>query len=119
MAVEQLSEQILLIALPRESRYGNELEIAASMANTKPSRHVVIDFSSARVMTSAMLSQLMVLERQLDAFDRKLILCSVPPGIRKIFRCVGLQSLFRFVEDRETALESLGTTRDGPPESHS
>lgn len=110
MAVMQLSEQILLIVLSRESRCGNELDIAAGMTETKPSRHVIVDFSATQVMTSGMLSQLMVLERQLGAFDKELILCSVPPSILKVFKCVGLQGLFRFAADRAAALESLGVT---------
>lgn len=34
MAVVQVSEQILLVVLSRESRCGNELDIAAGMAET-------------------------------------------------------------------------------------
>ncbi len=112
MAVVQVSEQILLIVLSRESRCGNELDIAAGMADTKPSRHVIVDFSATQVLTSGMLSQLLVLERQLGAFEKELILCSVPLNIMRVFKCVGLQGLFRFAADRTAALESLGAACD-------
>ncbi len=112
MAVVQVSEQILLIVLSRESRCGNELDIAAGMADTRPSRHVIVDFSATQVLTSGMLSQLLVLDRQLGAFGKDLILCSVPPSIMRVFKCVGLQSLFRFAADRTAALESLGAACD-------
>ncbi|HPC94109.1 MAG TPA: STAS domain-containing protein [Sedimentisphaerales bacterium] len=117
MAVVQLSEQVLLIVLSRESHCGNELDIAAGMAETKPSRHVIVDFSATQVLTSGMLSQLLVLERQLGASDKDLILCSVPLNIMRVFKCVGLQGLFRFAADRTAALESLGVASDSgaPP----
>lgn len=101
------SEHVLVIALPREKDGSDALDIAAEMANSESARHVVVDFSCAQVMTSGMLSRLMVLERQLDAHDRKLVLCSVPDRIMRLFRCVGLWGLFRFAEDRKAAMESL------------
>ncbi len=115
MGIQQASEQILLITLPRESRTCNELEVAASMTSEAPCSHVIVDFSAAQVLSSSMLSQLLILERQLDAFDRKLVLCSVPFNILELFRCVGLQGLFRFAEDRETAMESLGFVHHAAP----
>lgn len=115
MGIQQPSEQILLITLPRESRNCNELEIAAGLTCEHPGRHVIVDFTAAHVLSSAMLSQLLILERQLDAFDRKLILCSVPLNILELFRCVGLHGLFRFAEDREAAMESLGVVHHAAP----
>jgi anti-anti-sigma regulatory factor len=108
MGVQQPSEQILLITLPRETRICNELEIAVSMTSEAPRNHVIVDFSATQVLSSAMLSQLLILERQLDAFDRRLILCSVPFNIMELFKCVGLQALFRFADDQQAATESLG-----------
>ncbi len=108
MGVQQPSEQILLITLPRETRTCNELEIAIGMTSEAPRSHVIVDFSAAQVLSSAMLSQLLILERQLDAFDRRLILCSVPFNILELFKCVGLQALFQFADNREAAMESLG-----------
>jgi anti-anti-sigma regulatory factor len=107
MGIGVLSEQILLIRLPREPDIGGELETAADMANTASNRHVIVDFSQTSVLTSGMLSQLMILERRLNACDRKLILCSVPDGVAKVFRCVGLYGLFQFAHDQEAALKSL------------
>jgi anti-anti-sigma regulatory factor len=104
----QPCDEILVITLPRHTRGGEALDIAGGIANTRPQRHVVVDFSCTQVITSGILSQLMVMERQLDAHDKKLILCSVPDNIMRMFTCVGLRSLFRFAVDRQAALESLG-----------
>lgn len=114
MNVEQLVEQVLLIKLSHGSPGDDELEAALGMTSKERSRHVVIDFSEVQMMTSGMLSQLMILERQLDAFDRRLVLCSVPPEIANVFQRVGLQSLFRFAKDQTTAFESLTGLRPVP-----
>ncbi|MDI6449593.1 STAS domain-containing protein [Anaerobaca lacustris] len=107
----QPSDGVLVITLPRHTPNGEALELAGEMAHTQPQRHVIVDFSRTQVMTSSMLSQLMVMERQLDAHDKKLILCSVPDNILRMFTCVGLRSLFLFAENQKAALESLGGAR--------
>ncbi len=109
------SEDILVILLARHTHSGEALDLAGEMAQARPQRHVIVDFSRTRVMTSSMLSQLMIVERQLDAHDRKLILCSVPDNILRMFTCVGLRSLFRFAENQEAALESLRSACSTPP----
>lgn len=108
--IQQPGDEVLVIALPRRTHGDDTLAIAGNLADTNPERHVIVDFSRAQVITSSMLSELMVLERQLDANDKRLILCSVPDNIMRMFTCVGLRSLFQFAADRKTALESLGGT---------
>jgi anti-anti-sigma regulatory factor len=59
------------------------------------------------ILTSAMICNLMVLERLQSAAGRQLILCSVCPNIAGIFTRVGLHRLFRFADDEFAALQSL------------
>ena len=114
MGAHHLSEQVLLVIVPRHSRDGRDLEIATDMANPQEGRHVIVDFSHIEILTSGLLSQLMILERQLDALDKKLVLCCVPVEIMNLFKCVGLQSLFHFAEDQDAALKSLGVVYCAP-----
>lgn len=114
MGTHHLSEQILLIVLPRPSRGDGELDIAVDATNTQEGRHVIVDFSHIEILTSDLLSQLMIIERRLDALDRKLVLCCVPVEIKNLFKCVGLQSLFRFAEDQNAAMKSLGVVSCAP-----
>jgi anti-anti-sigma factor len=114
MNVEQRMEQVLLVKLSHGAPAGEELESALALTSRERSRHVVVDFSEVQVMTSGMLSQLMILERQLDAFDRRLVLCSVRAEVANVFQCVGLQGLFRFAKDQTTAFEWLTGLRPIP-----
>ncbi len=114
MSVDQWMEQILLIKLSHGCPGGGELDAALRMTGKPHSRHVIMDFSEVQVITSGMLSKMMVLERQLDAFDRRLVLCSVCPEIMRLFQRVGLQGLFRFAKDQTTAFESLTGLRPVP-----
>ncbi|MHC4518154.1 MAG: STAS domain-containing protein [Planctomycetota bacterium] len=107
MGIQYLSEQALLVTLPKEPHLGNELEIAIRMTSTHAKRDVIIDFSLVTIMPSGTLSELMILERQLGDFGRQLVLCAVPRSIRQIFNRVGLGGLFRFAADQFAALQSL------------
>jgi anti-anti-sigma regulatory factor len=59
------------------------------------------------ILSSAMICNLMVLERLVSANGRQLILCSVSQDIDGVFTRVGLHKLFRFAEDEFAALQSL------------
>ncbi len=107
MAIQNLSEQVLLITLPAEPQSSKELEVMVRSAGAGLDRDVIVDFSLVEILSSAMICNLMLLERLVSANDRQLILCSVPSSINGIFIRVGLHKLFRFAEDEFTALQSL------------
>lgn len=107
MAIQNLSEHVLLITLPAEPQSSKELETVVRSAGTGTDSDVIVDFSLVEILSSAMICNLMVLERLLSADDRQLILCSVPQNINGIFTRVGLHKLFRFAEDEFAALQSL------------
>jgi anti-anti-sigma regulatory factor len=111
--MQYLSQQVLLVTLPREPHLGNELEIAIRMSMPNAMRDVIVDFSLVGIMPSGTLSELMILERQLGDADRQLVLCSVPHHIRELFSRVGLGGLFRFAEDQFAALQSFEHSRCG------
>lgn len=107
MGIQYLAEEALLVTLPGEPHLGNELEIAMRMTSADAQRHVIVDFSLVKIMPSGTLSELMILERQLEDHDRQLILCAVPRTIRQVFTRVGLGGLFRFADDQFAAMQSL------------
>jgi anti-anti-sigma regulatory factor len=107
MAIQNLSEHVLLITLPAEAQSGKELETEVRSAGSNPDCDVIVDFSLAEILSSAMICNLMVLDRLLGAAGRQLILCSVPPNINGVFTRIGLHKLFRFAEDEFAALQSL------------
>jgi anti-anti-sigma regulatory factor len=107
MAIQNLSEHILLITLPAEPQSGKELEIVVRSAGTRVDCDVIVDFSLVEILSSAMICNLLILERLLSVTSRQLILCSISHNIDGIFTRVGLHKLFRFAEDEFAALQSL------------
>ena len=111
MGIQYLSDQALLVTLPKEPHLGNDIEIAIRLTSDSGARDVIVDFSLVTIMPSGTLSELMILERQLSDSGRQLVLCSVPRNIRALFTQVGLGGLFRFAEDQFAALQSFDAVR--------
>jgi anti-anti-sigma regulatory factor len=107
MAIQNLSEHVLLITLPAEPQDGKEMETVMRSAGATLNSDVIVDFSLAEILPSATLCNLLVLERLLSLGGRHLILCSVPANIHGVFTRVGLHKLFRFADDEFAALQSL------------
>jgi anti-anti-sigma regulatory factor len=107
MATQNLSEHVLLITLPAEPQLSSDLEAMARSTRPGSDRDVIVDFSLVEILPSATICHLIVLERVLSAAGRELVLCSVSPDVRVIFRRVGLHNLFRFADDELAAVQSL------------
>jgi len=107
MGIQSLSEEVLLIELPREPQTTGELDLTTRLINSKTSRHVIVDFSAVEIMPSGTIGSLMMLKRAAGSIDHQLVLCSVSAGIQAIFRRVGLQALFQFATDKLAAIEML------------
>lgn len=107
MAIQNLSEHILLITLPADPRLGKEMEIVVRSAGMELDCDVIVDLSLVEILSSATLCNLLVLEQLLSTTGRQLMLCSVPSNIYGTFTRVGLHKLFRFAEDKFAAVQSL------------
>ncbi len=71
---------------------------------------VVIDFSNVEILHSSSISNLMILRELLHERECQLILCSVSPSIMSVFTVAGLDKLFEFVDDKQTALAATEHT---------
>jgi anti-anti-sigma regulatory factor len=107
MGIQHLSDRAILVTLPREPQSRTELQAVAGMIDPGRARHVIVDFSLVEIMPSEVICNLMVLNRLLEQVDRQLVLCSVEPRIKDVFRRVELLGLFRFTENEFAALQSL------------
>jgi anti-anti-sigma factor len=107
MATQNLSEHVLLITLPAEPQWSRDLEAVAQSTHPSSDCDVIVDFSLVEILPSATICHLIVLARVLSAAGRELVLCSVSPNVKAVFRRVGLHNLFRFAADEPAALQSL------------
>ncbi len=107
MGIRNSLEDVIVIALPEQPQYGNELEEVNSLLCETVDRDVVIDFANVQMLTSETICGLMILERLLRGSGRQLVMCSLPSAIKQIFVRTGLVSVFQFAEDELTALAYL------------
>ena len=107
MAIQNLSENVLLVTLPKEPQRSNELENINEIAGNRGDCDVVIDFSRVEILTSTSLCNLMILNKLLSGLGNKLILCNVPLPIKCIFTVTALDSFFKFVDDKFAALQYM------------
>lgn len=107
MGIQNLSEDVIFVTLPKQPHMSHELESINEIASNSDGHDVVIDFSKVKILTSASVCSLMILRQLQSGLERHLVLCSVSPEVRNIFTLTGLEGLFEFANDKFGALESM------------
>lgn len=107
MAIQDWSENIILVDLPPEPQMGDELEAVTQIVRDRADCEVVVDFSSVDIVTSSSLSKFLKLRKLLTDCGHQLVFCSVAPATKKVFTITGLDEVFEFVDDKFTALAGL------------
>jgi len=110
MGIENLSKGVV-VTLPVESEVVvRELKNVNQMVSSGDGCDVVIDFSNVEILNSSSISNLMILRELLHECGHQLILCSVSPSIMSVFTVAGLDGVFEFVDDKQTALAATQHT---------
>jgi anti-anti-sigma factor len=74
-------------------------------------RHLVLDLSRVRFLSSAMLGRLMLVWRDLAAKQRRLAIAGGSPTIIEILRIAGLDQRIELYDDAQQAGDALRGTR--------
>jgi len=107
MGIKNSLRDVIVVDLPEQPQYGDELEEVNGLLSETVDRDVVIDFANVQMLTSETICGLMILERLLRGAGRQLVLCSLPSAIKQIFVRTGLVSIFQFADDELMALSYL------------
>ena len=108
MGIQNWSESIVLVDLPKEPEMGDELKAATEIMRDRGDCDMVIDFSSVDIITSSSLLKLLKLRKLLVDSGHKLVLCSVATKTTKgIFTVTGLDEIFEIADDKFVALAGL------------
>ena len=107
MAIQNLSENIVVVTLPEEPLTNNDLENINEFVNKEDKRDVIIDFSRVEVLTSSNLSNLLILRESLHKSGHQLVFCSVSMATKGIFIVADLDTFFDFADDKLAALEII------------
>ncbi|MHC4193762.1 MAG: STAS domain-containing protein [Planctomycetota bacterium] len=108
MAIEHISEDVVLVRLPlREPGLGDEIKAVNDLINAGSNFNVILDFAGVELVVSTSITNLMILRDLVSGLGRQLILCNVSCLVKSIFQVCGLDAVFNFAADKYAALESL------------
>ncbi len=107
MAIEKLSDEVILVVLAKEPQLRHELEAINETISDDGDCDVVVDFAGVEILTSSSISNLVILRNLLRERGRKLVLCNVALATRGLFHVVGLEGFFDYADDKFAALASL------------
>ncbi len=110
MAIQDLTDGIILVDAPSEPDLNVELKNVSEVVRHRGDCDVVIDFSQVDIITSPSLSKLLKLRKLLLDCGHRLILCSVARSTRGIFSVTALEDIFDMVADRSAAQASLANS---------
>lgn len=77
-----------------------------SLVSRLGGRPLLLNFAAVERMSSAMLGQLLVLQKKVQAAGSRLALCQIRPPIAEIFALVGFGQLFEIYADEQEALQT-------------
>ena len=106
MEIERLQDNVFFVCL-QEPQLKNELVAINDILSSECTCDVIIDFSNVEMLTSEGISSLIILERLLNSFGHKIILCAVSSSNLQVLERTGIQPLFEFASDESAALQSI------------
>ncbi len=68
---------------------------------------LVLDFSTIKMLSSQTFSVLLKMRQLLDKVDGKMVISGINPGLYRVFKITNLQSIFKFFEDNDSAVNYL------------
>jgi len=107
MAIQNYSDNILLVELPPEPDTRAELDKIMDTIRHKPHCDVIVDFAAVDILKSLSLSGCLQLHELLKASGRRLIFSNVAPLTKGIFNVTCFDGIFEFINDKEQALQLL------------
>ena len=86
-------------------------EFAKLTLEAAAERKLLLSFRAVAFMASAMIGQIMILNKQCKKDRIDLRLCSICPNIMEVFKLMKLTKVFQIYDDEPQALEAFGPTR--------
>ena len=107
MAIQDWSEQIIVVDLEKDPYFTDEINTLAERLEKTPDKDVVLNFSRMKFLNSSNISLLLKLRKRIVDQGRRLCLCEIPVQVWGVFLLTGLDSIFDVAEDAASALASL------------
>jgi len=115
MGIQNISENAVLVLLPPEPEIAEQLTAVNEILSKRRDLDVIIDFSRVDILTSANISNLLVLYNWLHGRGQRLVLYNVSVLTKGIFTVAGLDPVFEFADDKSAALAALQPAKPPSP----
>jgi anti-anti-sigma factor len=106
MISSKSADQYCVVLYPGESLDGTnagEMSDAITKAQGEGYRYVIINLAAMKSISSAGAGSILACVAASRAMGGDIVLCHVPPRIRKVLEMLGLRDLLTLVSDEETA----------------
>jgi anti-sigma B factor antagonist len=107
IAEERSGEGVTVLVLRGELDLAAAPRLHASVDDVATGRALVLDFSEATFIDSAVLKELLRARAELAARDVRFVLAAVPPPVRRLLDLTRTSELFEDAPDAETAIRRL------------
>jgi anti-anti-sigma regulatory factor len=107
MASVNLTEKLVQINLPPEPQACAELQDLNEKVSQKCDFDVIIDLSMLEIITSASISNLLILHNWLQGAGRTLVLYGLRFTTKCIFNVAGLNNFFKFTDNKTNAISEI------------
>ena len=109
MGIKNLSKDVLLVELPSKSpKIAAELKALNEAVSKMGDCDVIVDFSRVEIINSSNISNLLILHNMQTGCGHRVILCSVATVTKCIFVVAGLNNVFEFAKDVDSAMATVG-----------
>lgn len=71
-------------------------------------RKLLLDFEKVKLLSSSALGILVTLQKKARQIKGRVIICSLKPELRKVFKITSLDKLFEFFDSESEGLDSFG-----------
>lgn len=77
------------------------------LVDEKAVRKLVLDFEKVQFLSSQALGMLITLKKKSDEIDGQVLIAGMKPDLKRVFKIMKLQKLFKFYDNDKDALASL------------
>ena len=118
MAIQQWSDNIILVDLQDDPQFTDELNSLFQQVEAQDNVDVVLDFSGISFLNSSNIAKLLKLRKQVMINnERHIKLCGISTHVWGVFLVTGLDKIFDFADDVASALASLQLSPDNDKEA--
>lgn len=83
-------------------------QIKEFIDNNQPSKFV-FDFSDVKFFSSQVLGLLLDIRAKLETSNGEVVISAINPQLHRVFKITNLDKIFRFFEDKQSAVETMTT----------